>query len=444
MKSHLFILSFVATLFALSAVASACGGGDDELKQAGGDDELKQALESLWENDLAFMGLPQDKLGDEFADLEVEASGFQDNRARADYTIDPEDTADDLEEAGRINGFVLAYADPALSALDAQDAGEGLAGVSTEIDLFKDGDRASDFLAKQIDDFQRLEGEEVDGIVLEEVETFAVDGLADEATGLRLQFSSDDVQGYVTFVAFRLGRLVGTATLSRADDADVNSQAEEIARALEQRIEGVLLGEITGTPVAIPEAVDVFEEATVTPPAGIPDLASMALSLDDLPADVFIGREGYVEDEDTVASYEREFYQGPRALPPDTLPGHSLESDIDLYDSAAEAAVATRKLEAVWMSESAEELVASGFDEAGGYEPTNVQSKSLLLYDMGDKSLAVRVSFDTPEGSYDSVLVLVRTGEVVGTLIVTGLAGRVGVTDVVPLAEAMTERMEAN
>ena len=429
MKSHLLILSFAATLFALSAVASACGGGDDE---------LKQALESLGENDLAIMVLPQDKLGDEFADLEVdEDSGFQDNKSRADNTIDPEDTADDLEGAGRINGYELMYHDPSWSALDT---GEGVLSVDTEVELFKDSDGASDFLAKQIDDYQQLEGEEVEAdMVLEEVETFAVEGLADEATGLRQQVSFGDAQVYGTVVAFRLDRLVGAATLARADDADVNSQVEEIARTLEERIEGVLLGEITGTPVPIPEEE---EEATVTPPEGIPDLAAMALSLDDLPAGVSIDHEGYVADEDTVASYEREFDLGEAHIGASQLSG--LESDIDLYKDSLETSGAFAGFQTLFTGESSEEFFASALSQGAGFEATNVQAESVTLPDLGDDSFAVHVSFDTPLGSYESAFVFVQTGRVVGTLTVTGPAGEVSVTDVELLAEAMTERMEAN
>ena len=428
MKSHLFVLSFAATLFALSAMASACGGGDDE---------LKQALESLGDNDLAIMVLPQEQLGDEFSDLEVDAdSGFQDNEGRADDTIDPDDTADDLEEAGRINGYELTYLDPSFAALEA---GQGVISVDTEVEMFEEGSAASDFLAKQVDDYQQLEGEEVEAdMVLEKVGTFAVDGLADEAMGLRQRVSFGDVQMYGTVVAFRLDRLVGAATLARADDADANSQVEEIARALEQRIEGVLLGEISGTPVPVPEAE---EEATVTPPEDIPDLAAMALSLDDLPGGVSIGREGYVEDEDTVASYEREFDLGEARIGASRL--ISLECDVDLYKDSLETSGAFAGFQSLFTGESSEEFFASALSQGGGFEATNVQAESVPLPDLGDDSFAVRVSFETPPGSFEAVFVIIRVGGALGSLTLTGPAGEVGVTDVVPLAEAIAERMEA-
>ena len=427
MKCRLFVLSLAATVFALSAMASACGGGGDE---------LKQALDSLGANDLAIMVLPQEELGDEFADLEVdEDSGFEDNKVRADDTIDPDDTADDLERAGRINGYDLTYSDPALSALDA---GEGVIAVSTEVELFEDASAASDFLAKQMDDFGRLEGEEIEsGLTLAEVDTFAVDGLADEAMGLRSRGAFGDTEFYDTTVAFRLDRLVGAAVLDRADDADVNSQVEEIARKLEGRIEGALLGEVTGTPVPVPPGGD--EETTVPRPEGAPDLAAMALSLDDLPAGVSVDREGYVEDEDTVASYEREFDVSLVRI--GTSRFTSLENDIGLYADASEALAPMFGFEALLTGESGPDLFAAGFSEGAGLDVTNVQMESLPLPDLGDDSFGLHVSFDTPIGPLEVVYAVARVGRASGLLILTGSAGEVDVTDVIPLAEAMAQRM---
>ncbi len=430
MKFHLLILAFAAILLSLAAAASACGGGDD--------DELKKALESLSENDLAIMVLPQQDLADEFADLDVdEDSGFQDNEARADDTVDPDDTADELKDAGRINGYGLTYWDPALTALEE---GQGVISVSTEVELFEGGGAASDFFAKQVGDRKRMEGEEIEAnVTLEDVERFAVDGLADEAVGLRQQVSFHDVQMYGTAVAFRLDRLVGAATLARADDADANSQVEDIARALEERITGVLLGEITGTPVPIPEAED--EEATVPAPEGIPDLAAMALSLDDLPAGVSIDREGYVEDEDTVASYEREFDLGEALIGSSRF--ISLENDLHLYEDSAKAAAFLATFEAPYMSEAGAELFAAGFAEGAGFEASNIRTQPVPIPDLGDDSFAVVISFDTPLGAFEAVHIIVRVGRALSLFILAGLAGESDVADVVPLVEAMVERVAA-
>jgi hypothetical protein len=243
----------VAALMAGCLVVAACGDEEGDLTERDVSDELERALGSMAENDLAIMVLPQEDLGEEFGNLEIDDdSGFKDSEEETDETIDPDDTAGDLERAGRISGYDLSYSDPSLSALGA---GEGIIAVATELDLFKDASAASDFLAKQVEDHLRLEGQQIQGDwMLEEVETFAVVGLADEAVGIRARARLGDIQAYETVVSFTLDRLVGAADVFRADDADVSSQVEGIARALEERIRGVLLGHIGGTPVPVPQA----------------------------------------------------------------------------------------------------------------------------------------------------------------------------------------------
>jgi len=427
----------IAFLFVICLAAlSACGGGEGELTEREVGDELELALQSVKENDLAIMVLPQEDLGEEFADLQIDDdSAFKNNEEAADETIDPDDTAGDLERAGRLNGYELLYSDPSLSALEA---GVGIIEVGTEVDLFRDAGTASDHLAKQIGDWQQLEGEEVEaGVTLEKVETFAVGGLADEAVALRARGGFGDVQFYETVVAFRLDRLVGAAYAYRADDANVNSQIEAIARALERRIEGVLLGDIGGVPVPVPQA---GEEPTVAPPSeGGPDLAAMALSLDDLPGGVSIDHEGYVEDEDTVASYEREFDLGLVRIRSSQFMG--LQSNVDLYENAAEASLFVRTLEVLLTSEALPEFVASNFSEGAGFEASNVQVEPVPALGVGDDSAGLRASFDTPLGQVEGTFIWIRVDRVLGSLWVMGLAGNVDPADVASLAEAMAARM---
>jgi len=412
----------------LATLALACAGGGDE---------LDEALRTVGENDLAIMVLPQEELGAQFADLEVdEESGFQDNEQGADDTIDPDDTAAELEAAGRISGYDLEYSDPALSALEA---GEGLVAGGTSVQLFREASEASDFVSKQIDDARRFEGEEVEpGLTLEGFETFPAEGLGDEATGLRYHISFADAQAYQTAVVFRLGRLVSVAFITRADDADIDSQVEDVARGLNERVVGILLGEITGTPVPLPAP---GEAEAAPPPQGGPDLAQMALSLDDLPPGVTIDREGYVADEDTVASYEREFDLGLVLLGGSELIG--LENDIALYQSAVEASSIVAASEAIFTGESAAEFAASFASEGAGFEVTNPRIGPIPLPTLGDGSFGVSFSYDTPLGPFENVFIYVQVGRAVGTLILSEEPGKVSVSDVLPLAEAMAGRMQS-
>jgi hypothetical protein len=423
-----------APLLAISlAVVAACGGAGDS------DNELERALRSVTENDLAVMVLPQEDLGEEFAALEIDDdSGFKDNEEAADETIDPDDTADSLERAGRINGYELLYSAPSLSVLEA---GVGVIEVATEVDLFRDAGVASDHLAKQVEDWQRLEGEQVEaGVTLEKVETFAVKGLADEAVGLRARGTFGEVQFYETVVAVRLDRLVGAAYAYRADDANVNSQIEAIARALEERIEGVLLGDIGGVPVPVPQADE--EAAAPPPPEGGPDLAAMALSLDDLPAGASIDHEGYVEDEDTFASYEREFDVGFVGIGNSRPMG--VQSEIDLYENAGEASSAFATNEAfIAMGESDPEFLAFLLSEGADVPFTNVRVEPVSAPGLGDELAAAHFFLDTSLGRFETTQIFVRLDRAIGMLSLMGPAGKVDPTDAVSLAEAMAARMAA-
>ena len=228
MKGYLSLLAVLVVPPAL-----ACGGG--------GGDDLSKAFASVSPDDIGSMVLEQDKLGGEFAYLEMDPdSGPSDNEDAAATTIDPDDTADDLSRLGRVGGYSLTYVDPGLAA---PDVGERVISISMELDLFLDSAGAARFLAKQRGDFQRFVGSTLEnGVALQETETFSVDSVGDEATGLRIRAGYEGTQFYQTVVAFRLDRLVAAAVLFRADRNDAASQVQRIASALAARIEEVSLG----------------------------------------------------------------------------------------------------------------------------------------------------------------------------------------------------------
>jgi hypothetical protein len=60
---------------------------------------------------------------------------------------------------------------------------------------------------------------------------------------------------------------------------------------------------------------------------------------------------------------------------------------------------------------------------------------------VGDASVFVFATFDTPAGGFDSLFVYVRIGRTLGTLYATAPKGKLKVADVAALAEKMTNRM---
>ena len=83
-------------------------------------------------------------------------------------------------------------------------------------------------------------------------------------------------------------------------------------------------------------ALEEKSSASVTPPRGIPDLASMALAPSDLGPQARVQRQGYVRpSEGVIASYARLYRPGTARVAGKQL--LFLESDVDLMRNVAEA-----------------------------------------------------------------------------------------------------------
>ena len=421
------MLRLVPVLCAAALLAASCGGG--------GDPKTGLDLTSFTANDLAIAVLPAEQLAGTAQGLEIDPdqSGFSDNERAADDTIDPEDEPADLDELGRENGYTLAYFDGDFSSLQAK---RGVFGISTGIDLMKDARGAERFLEEQLADYEGLAGTKVDTEVT--LKTAKVTPLAGPDEGASLLLASLEANGVVlhaTIVAFRLDRLVAAVVLVRADSADVSAQAKAIAAGLVQRIRDVAAGAIEETPVPLPAA-----GGTTTAPAGTPSLAGRTLSLADLPAGVTVEREGYGEpDADVLARFSRAFDLGTTKIGGSQLV--SLEAEVELYAEESDATATLLGTEALLSGAGGKELFASGFTGEAGFSPESLELKVLDRARVGDASVFVFATFDTPGGGFDSLFVYVRVGRTLGTLYATATKGKLKVADVAALAEKMVNRM---
>jgi hypothetical protein len=430
LRSSLLALTFLAGL----AFAGCSGGGDD----------LSDALAALTGDDLAIMVLPQTDLGADYAGFDASSDGGpQDSAAAADDTFDPDDTAAQLEEQGWQMGYNLSFEAPDLAALES---GEGPITAASTVELLRDEAAATAYMQKQFDDVSALQGKEIDtGTSLDEATTFEVSDLGDEAQGARVRLSfGSDAQFSGTFVALRIGRLIGTAAVARADDTDINAEVEDLASKLEERMRGVLRGDITGTPVPIPTADD--NPAEVTPPEGIADLSSMALRPSDIGPDVSVQREAYVEDSDTVAKYEREFDTGFGTVGQSTV-FLSLQSDIELYETVASARDGLSAFDFIFGGNGGDEFIqslfAQGFEEEAGFAAENIETSALPDFQAGDQVSGFQAAFDSPIGRVEVALIVVRVEDAVGQLIAVGADEQFDINDVTPLAVTLGQRMRA-
>lgn len=230
-------------IFPMLLLAAAC--------KSGGDTDWQQLLADVTEDDLAVMVLSPDRLGDEYEGLAINANdGPLDSAEIADDTIDPDDTAADIEQGGYVAGYYLFVFDESLQSLEN---GEGVFTAGSSVLMFDDEDGAEAALEKERTDSEGFLGDELDGFVITASSNRQVSDLGDRAYAytLTFEFTSLDSSAYLTVVQVQLDRLIATVTIARGDQDDVADEAETLARTLVDRIESVVRGELDETPVPI-------------------------------------------------------------------------------------------------------------------------------------------------------------------------------------------------
>jgi hypothetical protein len=198
--------------------------------------------------DLAVMVLPQEEL-DPLAEgfvIASDRSGWKTHKKAARETVDPEDSAAFLTARGRVGGYELAYESPKRRPRQESSL------VATSVELLRDEIYASEFLNKQVDDFESRAGLSHSGVKLAGVRLFDVPGVGDEAAGVRAVLSAEGRRLYLTLALLRRGRIVGAAAVVRAEKHRMETEIVSLAKALDRRIQDVIAGRIEGDPVPLP------------------------------------------------------------------------------------------------------------------------------------------------------------------------------------------------
>lgn len=376
--------------------------------------------------DLARMVLPQDELGKVADGLRVEADvGPVGNAEAAEGTLDPNDTAETLAGAGRITGYELAYERPGLVSTKQ---GRGVLGAGTEVELLRDPVYAAQHLNKQLDDFQRLQGRTETGVKLARVSTFGVTGVGDEAEGLRGTASFGGLKIHVTIVAFRRGRLVGIASISRADKRNVADETRRLARRLDARIQGVLAGTIRDA------AEPAGREKAAFP--GRKRLPALTLQAGDVGPGVAVSEQGGKKDDDYV-SHQRTFT--------DVRVGRShlvvLRAETQLYRSRSTAALAYRLMKTPDGRRLYARLAMKSFADSWGVKPRKVVVRPLA--GAGRDATGLVVTFELPTGTFRIASVFVHSGRHIQAVSAFCRAESLDPSDLVPLGERARRRLLA-
>jgi len=400
---------------------TACGGGGDST-----DSELEAALEDLVTGDLATLVLPLDEIGAIGRDMVIDPdSGPRDNARAAESSIDPDDTASDHERAGRLGGFVANYANNAASEP------EDVYTITPSVHLYRDADAASAALEDQLADIDEAEGDDRDGVVMEEVERFDA-SVGDESQGITFVAEAGalgTLRG--TAVYGRVGRLGFTVGIVAVGDDSREDDVRELAEQQFDWITGVLKGEIDAEPLEVPT------------PTEAPSLGELALQLSDLPPGFDETEAGFETNDpagefDYTRSFEAsgesaEIGSGTRVI--------SLDNNIIVFGDAVEARAFIAAVSAILEGDTGAEFLANLLaDEGLAVENLQVEQRNV---DLGDETRVVEASAQTNFGDVVLAFIMSRQGRVVSVFIVTGEAEGWNLADVGPLAELVFARLEA-
>ena len=175
--------------------------------------------------------------------LDAEGSGYQDNAAAADDTIDPGDTGSDMEAAGRLDGYAnefLNLLDLLAALLDTEIAQKSPLVIESTVHLFDRPESAQAFLLREIEDFRSFAGKDLEDISLEEFQEFPTPDLGDNAAAglLKLKLPEIDLRVRAAFVRWRRGSVVAVVVVASIGEKDWSGAAEDLARRMDQRIDG--------------------------------------------------------------------------------------------------------------------------------------------------------------------------------------------------------------
>lgn len=234
-KAVILMSAFAAFLLPVAA----CGGG-------GGGEEDGITAGDISDEQLTQMALSPSEWGDEYAALEPLASVLEEREQTAQHVS--EDEAQDLERFGELKSYEGGY-----RREGAFEKGTGPFKVATRVAVFESGKGASGYLEDDLADLEEEIGKERGPTTIHSVDRFAVEGIGDESLGVQISMSFLSDYGpssiYQTMVWFREGRILAFVAVMRLDSKDVRAEAQALADKLDQRIQAVLAGQVTPTPV---------------------------------------------------------------------------------------------------------------------------------------------------------------------------------------------------
>ena len=245
------IVLLVVGSFLATGILAACGGGAEEenaSENASGRD--------ITDAELTMMVVSLAELGERYVGFEGnEISAFKTNDESAEEDFDPEGEAQDLERFGRVKEYVRVFGSPK----NQEPLGsEGAILLASGVQLFEEAEGAAGYLKDYLAEMEDGTGTNSQGFTVGRGQSFKVQGIGDEAAGMRavMAFPQDGGPGaeaYGTWVFFRRGHLLSSLLLVTTEDTDVSATVESLSREADNRIQAILLLAPEGTPAGTPE-----------------------------------------------------------------------------------------------------------------------------------------------------------------------------------------------
>lgn len=381
---------------------------------------------------LALMPLPAAKLVHGLqGTLSVSSdSGVQTNAEAAEDSFDPKDSAASLSRDGRISGYDLTYET------------SGIASVGSDVTLFGTAAQASAFLAKRAAEMKTYEGKEVaPGARILTVATWKPAAVGDESAGVDATLSAGGVTMRITSVALRVDRVMGSVTILDVAGKVNRTSMEASARALAARIQGVLDGTVTGSPVPVPgAAATATTPSASSAPARAALARSAALSAADVGPGTTIGKDAFPKpDEDALVALERDFDvdkarigSGTRLI--------SLQNEVTIFRTEAGARAFAAGITAIYTGPSAGQMLTDSLAGDPDMEGAKFTVKTVRKPKLGDGAVLLTTVFSTRFGTFRALFGLVRDGRTVSALIVTGAPATTRDADILGLLKTAATR----
>ena len=228
--------------YVIGVLLAACGGSSEPMVPVHGEDVTGVQM--------AGMMLPQEIVATEFSSPEFheDVSGFFTSAHVASSTIDPDDTANDIESAGWLDGYRSVFSN---LTFDFALLLEAKLFIESDIKVFRDSASAREFLLKEINDFERFHGVPIDSGSITSVELLEPPALGEFSMAMWIKLGNPEPDVYLSIykVGWVRGPILASIGLVEPVGSNKSAAIFRLAQRMDERMDQVMLGDIVVEPL---------------------------------------------------------------------------------------------------------------------------------------------------------------------------------------------------